>query len=275
MIDIDRVRGIDVAYEDGGPTDDDAPIGAPLVWGHGLTRSIAEDDQFPMIDWARIRRRHWVVRFDARGHGRSGPLASPAEGAWDQLAMDEVGLIDELGLPELLLGGASMGTATALHAALFPGLRERLRGLVLTIPPTAWETRRDQAQLYETMADLVESGGVEALIEASAGLTPPDPFTEIEQWHDLRAASLRRADPQRLAAAFRGAAHADLPSREAVATITAPTLILAWSGDPGHPVTTAEALAELMPNAELQVTSTLEGLFGWTDAVEAFLESNG
>ena len=71
---------------------------------------------------------------------------------------------------------------------------------------------------------------------------------------------------------FRGAAHADLPDPERVATITAPTLILAWSGDPGHPVSTAERLVDLIPNATMQVASTLTELFSWTDAVEGLLE---
>ena len=106
-----RSRRIDLAYEDVGPTDDDAPDAAPLVWGHGLSRSVAEDDQFPMIDWQRIRRTRRVVRFDARGHGESGPLASPVDGAWDQLALDELGLIDALGIDQVVLGGASRGTA--------------------------------------------------------------------------------------------------------------------------------------------------------------------
>ncbi len=74
-----------------------------------------------------------------------------------------------------------------------------------------------------------------------------------------------------MAAVFRGAAHADLPGPDAVATIAAPTLILAWSGDPGHPVSTAERLADLLPNAELSVASTLGELFAWTDRVADFL----
>ena len=183
--------------------------------------------------------------------------------------MDEIGLIDALGFPEVVIGGASMGTATALHAAL--ALGDRVRGLVPTIPPTAWDTRRDQAQLYEAMAQMVDDGGVEPLIEASAAAPPPDPFVEINNFNELRAASLRRADPERLAAVFRGAAHADLPDPNAVAGIAAPTLILAWSGDPGHPISTAERLVELMPNAELSVASTLGELFAWTDLVADFL----
>ncbi len=269
-MDTAHVRGIDLAYENCGPTDGDAPAAAPLVWGHGLSRSVAEDDEFPMIDWQRICARRRVVRFDARGHGESGALASPADGAWDQLALDEIGLIDALGLADVVLGGASMGTATGLHAALDMG--DRVRALILTIPPTAWDTRRDQAQLYEAMAQIVDDGGVEPLIEASAAVPPADPFAEIDNFNELRAASLRRADPERLAAVFRGAAHADLPDPERVATITAPTLILAWSGDPGHPVSTAERLVDLIPNATMQVASTLTELFSWTDAVEGFLE---
>lgn len=159
-----------------------------------------------------------------RGHGESGPLATPDDGAWDRLALDEVGLIETLGLADVVLGGAPMGTATALHAAL--NLGDRVRAMVLTIPPTAWDTRRDQAQLYEAMADMVDTGGVETLIEASAAVPPPDPFVEVDNFRELRAESLRRADPQRLAAVFRGASHADLPDADAVATIAA-------NADPG------------------------------------------
>jgi pimeloyl-ACP methyl ester carboxylesterase len=54
--------------------------------------------------------------------------------------------------------------------------------------------------------------------------------------------------------------------------ITVPTLLLAWAGDEGHPLATAEKLAELLPNAELSVAQELMDLLGWTDQVETFLE---
>ncbi|MDH5290997.1 MAG: hypothetical protein OEY41_13460, partial [Acidimicrobiia bacterium] len=81
----------------------------------------------------------------------------------------------------------------------------------------------------------------------------------------------RRTDPVRLAGLFRGAGHADLPARDAVATISVPVLILAWTGDPGHPQSTAEQLAELAPQAQLHLASTWDELQAWTDHTLAFL----
>ena len=49
------------------------------------------------------------------------------------------------------------------------------------------------------------------------------------------------------------------------------TLILAWTGDPGHPVSTAEALGELLPDTRLHLASTAEELAGWSGLVGDFL----
>jgi pimeloyl-ACP methyl ester carboxylesterase len=75
----------------------------------------------------------------------------------------------------------------------------------------------------------------------------------------------------RLAGVFRGAATADLPARVDVAKIGVPTLLLAWSGDPAHPESTATQLAELMPKAELVVARTWDELQTWTSRSQAFL----
>ena len=52
-----------------------------------------------------------------------------------------------------------------------------------------------------------------------------------------------------------------------------PALILAWTGDPTHPVSTAEELAELLPSATLQLATTSEDLATWTDHLVDFLAS--
>ena len=242
----------------------------PFVWGHGLTSSRADEDVQPLVDTSVLARTRPVLRYDARGHGRSGDLATPEQGAWSELGVDQVALIDHLGWDDVIIGGASMGTATALHAALELGAR--VRGLVLVIPPTAWETRAEQIENYARMADLVLEHGVDVLLAGMRVMPPPDPFVDDDTWMERRAAALTAAAPERLAAVFRGAGHADLPAPDDIATITAPTLVLAWTGDAGHPASTAERLGELLPNSEVVISSTRDDLDTWTSRTAAFLD---
>jgi 3-oxoadipate enol-lactonase len=262
------VRGCELAYELIGDASEHAP-NTPFVWCHGLSSSRADEDRRPLINLAQIGERRSVIRYDARGHGESGDVASPQQGDWAELALDQIELMDQLGLGDVALGGASMGTATALHAALRLG--GRVRKLILVIPPTAWESRRAQVELYEQMASILEAKGVEPLIQSLRMMPPPDPFVGDDEWLPNRIEALRGAKPGRLAAVFRGAAVADLPPPEETETIVAPTLILAWTGDPGHPVSTAEQLGQLLPNSELVFASTADELTTWTDRSVTFL----
>jgi pimeloyl-ACP methyl ester carboxylesterase len=70
---------------------------------------------------------------------------------------------------------------------------------------------------------------------------------------------------------MRGATEANLPERAALAQIGVPALILAWTGDPIHPVSTAEELAALIPDAELHVASTASDMDDWTAHTNTFL----
>jgi 3-oxoadipate enol-lactonase len=260
------IRGCDIVYDVSG-------TGPDLIWGHGLTSSIADEDERRWIDWERVRGSHRVVRYDARGHGRSGAADDDDSLSWENLARDQIELADRLGIGSYIAAGASMGCATALHAAaLAPA---RVDALVLAIPPTAWSSRAAQTDAYRAMADLIEAGRHDVLLEAAATRPPPDPLAgdpdPLGRFRELLAAS----DPHRLATAFRGAATADLPAPEQVAAIGVPTLILAWTGDPGHPVQTAARLQELLPDAELALATTPGGLAAWTDRLVGFLTSIG
>jgi len=261
------IRGCELAYDARG-----SGHTPPLVWGHGLTSSRADDDRMPLLDVDRLAAARPLVRYDARGHGESGDIVDPGDGDWALLALDQIGLIEHLGLDQVLIGGASMGAATALHTALH--LRRRVRGMVLMIPPTGWETRRGQVELYEQMAAIADRGTLEPLVVGLQATPPPDPFVDDDQWTARRIATLRAADPARLAAVFRGAGHADLPPRDEVATITTPTLVLAWTGDPGHPTSTADELGVLLPHCEVVVASTAADVAGWTDTIVDFLAAH-
>lgn len=260
---IAHVRGADLAYEvaQAGP---DAP---QVIWGHGLSQDRSAESVMGIIDWPRVTAN--VVRYDARGHGNSASTPELTGYGWDQLATDQLALATHIGFDTYISAGASMGCGTALHAAV--QAPERIERCVLVIPPTGWETRAAQAGEWEIAATLIEEQGVEPMIAAGAQRPIPEPLQGDPMLAERRAHATRAWDPARLAHVLRGATHADLPSREAISNITAPCLILAWTGDPVHPMSTAVELAELLPNATLRTASTAEELVAWTDLFNDFI----
>ena len=54
-----------------------------------------------------------------------------------------------------------------------------------------------------------------------------------------------------------------------------PVLLLAWPGDPSHPLEVAEELAELLPDAQLEVARTPADVAAWPLCVADFVNSAG
>jgi pimeloyl-ACP methyl ester carboxylesterase len=166
-----------------------------------------------------------------------------------------------------------MGAAVALHAAIAaPG---RIDALVLGIPPTAWATRPAQAARYRADADLAEREGLLALAAAEAARPPIPIFAGLFDPAEMARARFAALDPVVLPAILRGAADSDLPDPEAIARLRHPALLLAWEGDPGHPTSTAERLAELLPDATLSVARRLVDLAAWPGLVADFCAGLG
>ena len=173
--------------------------------------------------------------------------------------------MDALGLERPVLGGASMGAATALHAAL---LRPAdVAGLLLVIPPTAWETRRAQADLYRAGADLVQDAGTGAFAEAAAAAPVPAPFRDLPE----APRPVPDVAESVLPTVLRGAAGSDLPEPDALRSLDLPVVVLAWAGDAGHPVSTAEVLADVLPQATLEVAEDLATVLAWPEKVAGLL----
>lgn len=257
-----HVRGADLVLEQHGS--DDAPL---MLWGHGLTSSREGEDAKRLFDWRAVSDDGTrLVRYDARGHGRSSATPAAADYRWDELALDQLALLDLLspGAPAVV-GGASMGCATALHGVV--RAPHRYRALVLVIPPTAWETRAAQRDIYEKGADFVEHNGMDAWMRASAAAPRPAIFGDDP---DLLRVDVRIA-PEHLPTVLRGAASSDLPTRTDLAAITAPTLVLSWDTDPGHPVSTGEALAETLQDTTFHVARTIDEVRRWPAMVRAFV----
>lgn len=229
--------------------------GHPIVQLHGLTSSRAHD-RVLNLDLGRGLSGTRLLRYDARGHGRSTGRKVPEDYQWESLADDLLRLLDHWFPGERVHGvGPSMGTGTLLHAASREP--DRFTGLTLMVPPTAWETRPAQAGNYRAAAALIESVGVEAFLATTRGATPPPATIGAPE-------TVPDVDDALLPWVFRGAALSDLPLPEAVARIHVPTTILAWVDDPGHPLSTAESLAALLPQATLTVARTPGDVETWS-----------
>lgn len=244
--------------------------GPTLVWGHGLSSSRSREDALDLIDWSVLGEACRLLRYDARGHGESTLTSELSRYSWSCLAQDQLALTSALGIERYVAAGASMGCGTALHAAVLAP--DRIEALVLVIPPTAWESRQERVAIWEQVATVIERRGVEGFVENMALMPVPDPLVGRQGWFDANAAAAHRSGAERLATVFRGAAYADLPARVDIAALTQPCLILAWTGDLGHPVSTAEALAELLPEAELVLSSSWSEVERWSGRIAAFLE---
>jgi 3-oxoadipate enol-lactonase len=254
-----HVRGTNLGITDTGS-------GFPFLWGHGFSADRRTDERSPMLSWRRLARRYRVVRWDARGHGDSDGTTEPDSYRWDNLGRDLVALADALGFERYAAGGVSMGAATALHAAHLAG--GRIDALVLVLAPTAYETRAAQAGKYAAGADLVERRGIAAYEDRVNAEPVPEILKDFAGTYTFAPAVSEPLFPSVL----RGAAASDLPPPEVVRTITVPTLLLAWESDRGHPVSTSQRLAELLPDAQLHVARELRDVAGWTGLVETFLE---
>ena len=240
--------------------------GHPVVQLHGLTSSL-ERDRVLDLDLGRGLSGTRLLRYDARGHGRSTGRPVADDYRWPRLAQDLLALLDVWFPGERVHRvGPSMGCATLLHAALLdPG---RFSGLTLMVPPTAWETRAAKAHDYERSAEAVEAHGLELLLRAQAAApAPPATAGAPDTVPDVRTDLLPWV--------FRGAARSDLPDRKALRSIDLPTTILAWTDDPAHPLSTAETLLDLLPRATLQVASTRAEVDRWPAVLMADVERTG
>jgi pimeloyl-ACP methyl ester carboxylesterase len=223
--------------------------GPLFVWAHGMLSPIGVEDAAPQGSFFDALAGWRVARFDARGHGRSDAGASDDDHRWDRLGADLLDLASALGADRFVAGGASMGAATALHAAVLAP--QRILGLVLVVPPTAWETRPAQAQQYLAMVRLLEARGVEGFARAAAAAmaaAPLDPGVR-----EALLGNLRGWDPTSLGRVLRGAAASDLPPLAALARLRVPTLVLPAPDDPGHPLSTAESIVGTLPGTKLEM----------------------
>jgi 3-oxoadipate enol-lactonase len=268
------VRGTRIAYRDSGlPAEN--PEAPAFIWAHSLLASMGQEDATGIFNWTPLLERARVIRYDARGHGRSAPGRDPQRQTWPELAADMLGMLDFLGLDEAIGGGASMGCGTLLHAACrAPG---RFPALVLALPPTAWSGRRNQTLLYRTVGMLAANPVIGLAVRGFSSVRDRLPSPRRTPRRALISAGMDQflRDPRRTIGPFNGAALTDLPTEDALAGLKMPCLILAWADDRMHPIPVANRLHELLTDSELMIATSDEDILEWPKRVAEFLAGLG
>ncbi len=230
--------GAAISYEVDGPPDAPALL---LINSIGSTREM----------WARqapaFAGRYRVIRYDARGHGRSSVPAG--DYTIDQLGGDALAVLDALKVRTAHVCGISLGGLTAqwlgVHAA------DRVNKLI--VANTA--ARIGTVESWSERIRMVRDGGMSPVAERAMQIWFSPAFHERdpETVHGFRA--MVQSTP---IAGYLGccAALRDADLREEIAKVSAPTLAVASSGDP---VTPPEGLAFIRDRIRGARMVTVEG----------------
>lgn len=189
---------------------------------------------------------HRVIRFDARGHGKSPVPRRPY--TLEAMADDALAILDHLGLGKAHWVGLSMGAMIGLAFAIDHA--DRLGRLVLANTTSSYGP--EGRPMWQARAKAVEKGGLEAIRD----MVMSRYFSE-----DFRAshASVVAATAKRfLATPVQGYlgccdAIADLDYTQDLPRIRARTLVVAGALDAGTPPAMSQAISERIPGAQLTV----------------------
>jgi pimeloyl-ACP methyl ester carboxylesterase len=224
-----------------------------IAWeetGHGIPVVLLHAFPLNRGMWARQREelasRHHVITPDFRGHGETS--LPDEDSTMDRLAEDIHGLLDELGLRRVVLGGLSMGGYVSF--AFYRRYPERVLALILADTRAGADTeeaRRARAEL----AAIAEKEGSAAVAEqtlpkllgASTQQRNPQLVEAVRQM-------IHTTPPAGIASALRGMAGRP-DSNGLLPKIQCPTLILVGEEDTLTPPSEAEAMAKVIPGARL------------------------
>ncbi|WP_413990311.1 alpha/beta fold hydrolase [Labrys okinawensis] len=223
--------------------------GTPMVFQHGLCGDAGQTaDVFPFDLPARC------LTLECRGHGAS-EAGDTTRFSIATFADDIAAWVESLHLGPVVLGGISMGAAISLRLAVTRP--ELVRALVLARPAWIAEAAPPNMEANAVVGDLLAGYSPE---EARAKFDASEIARDLEERAPDNLASLRgffTRRPQAVTSALLTRISADGPgvSREQIASLKLPTLVVGTDVDAIHPIGHAEALAAMIPGARfLRIT---------------------
>lgn len=192
-------------------------------------------------------RRPWrAIVPDLRGYG--GSTVVPGKITLDIFASDIAGLLDELGIQEVVIGGLSMGGQIVMEfCRLYP---ERVRGILLAATFCRAETEPGKRQ-RAAMADRLLKEGMEPYSEeVLPKMVTPANLIALPQVADQVRSMMRATDPVGAAAAIRG--RAERPDyEETLASVEVPALVVVGDEDAFTTRADAEQMSNVLQRSEL------------------------
>ena len=256
-----KVNGVDIAYRFDGPKE-----GRILLLANSLMANGS------MWDWnvPALADRYRVLRYDKRGHGKSG--VSPGPYTITQLADDAVGLLDVLEIEKVHFMGLSIGGMIGQQlGARYP---ERVHSLSLCNSASEMPPR----SLWEERFEIARTQGIAGLVDGTIKRWFTAPFIERapKDIEKVRQMILGTNVDGYMAC---GSAVRDMAQSTMLLKIKTPTLVLSGEHDPACTVEQGTVLHRLIDGSKMVVLrdaahlSNIEQPAAFNNAVRTFVDS--
>jgi 3-oxoadipate enol-lactonase len=208
-----------------------------------------------------------LVRYDRRGHGKSGAPAGPY--SMEMLGRDVLAVLDALKIDRINWCGLSMGGMVGMW--LGANAPERIERLVLSNTAAYY----DDKPLWQGRVRMVREKGLTALVDG----TMERWFTkEFRERNPLAIVKMMEAFVATPVEGYAGCceAIAAMDHREIIRGIKAPTMVIAGRHDPATTVENAEFIRGRIPGASLTILdaahiANIEQPHDYADRVLGFL----
>jgi 3-oxoadipate enol-lactonase len=220
------------------------------------------DGQMPAV------KQHFrVLRYDRRGHGKSGVPAGPYN--MEMLGRDALAVMDAAKVDKISWCGLSMGGMVGMWIGA--NAPQRVNKLILSNTSSYFENK----QIWNDRIATVKEKGLGVILQGT-----------LERWFTKGFRDNQPAKVQKIADMFMntklegyigcGEAVRDMDHRAIIKNITAPTMVIAGSQDAGTTPEMGEFVAKNIPGATLKMfdaahIANVECEQPYTDAVLGFL----
>lgn len=219
----------------------EGPEGAPVLM---LSNSLGTNLHMWDDQVGPFTRHFRLVRYDRRGHGRSGVPRGPY--TMERLGRDVLAVLDNLGLAKINWCGLSMGGMVGMW--LGANAADRIDKLILSNTAAYFPDR----SVWDARLKMVRDKGLAGIVDAN-----------MERWFTK---DFRERSPQAMAKmremflgtkvdGYVGCSEAirDMDHRPLLSKITVPTLVIAGKYDPATTLAAGEFIKEHVPGAQIAV----------------------